>query len=101
MLFTNEHVIGLGKDQLESHIITYPNRGYVGRTNLSSAHHGEATMETTHPEAKRRDHRFLADWAIIKVQSATKGPIELVTSNDGKCAHVKALSISRQEEPQN
>jgi ankyrin repeat protein len=91
VLFTNEHVIRPGKEQLENHIITYPNREYVGRVVLSSAHHDEAIMDSTHPGARNGNYRFLADWAVIKVQNTVKSPIALTASKDGKCVHVKGI----------
>src|SRR5271170_5500228 len=76
-LYTNEHVVRSGKNQGVNHVITHPNREYLGEVILSSANEADTTMASANPNARRGKYSFLADWAVIKLKNALKDPIKM------------------------
>jgi hypothetical protein len=94
-LYTNEHVVRLGMEHCQNLVMTYPGYLSVGEVVLTSRRDGQneddATMECHSQEVNedvRKQHSFIADWAIAKFEQAPTGPIEI----PGKlCSHVNDL----------
>jgi hypothetical protein len=91
VLYTAEHVVRPGKSQGVNHVITCPERAYLGEVTLSSTQEADTTMESTNPKVQSGKDSFLADWAVIKLRNTPHEPITMPGTRRKLCHHVNDI----------
>jgi len=91
VLYTNEHVVRLGKSEGVSEVVTYPKKQYLGEVILSSAPEPDTMMESTNPNVQSGKHSFLADWAVIRLRNALNDPMKVCYAEKKLCHHINGI----------